>query len=763
MKRRLLSTVAIPASALGLVVALSWPSHAQSVNMGTAGSFAVLAGSTVTNTGPTVLEGNLGVFPGTAIVGFPPGIVNPPYATYAGNAVAGQAQTDLTTAYNALAGLPTTVNLTGQDLGGRTLGPGVYEFNSSAQLTGPLILDAQGNPNALFVFNVGSTLTTASASSISLIGGAQGQNVFFRVGSSATLGTATSFVGDILALTSISLNTGANITCGAALARNGAVTLDTNRISIPTSTPCLAPLLPPPVVVTPPGGEPVVVPPVVTPPVIVPPIVVAPPGTVVPPVVVAPGVVVEPVVVPPGTVVPPGSIAILPDGAVLPEGTPIPPGVPVTVAPAEATITPAATVTNVINASFFEAVRTNSTLPQGFLDLATLSPVAQANALAQLAGEAGTAVAPAGIQAMNSFLRQVLNPFAGDRLLDFIGERVGPGPLVVKALGYAPVSPQSPNRLFSDPRVRGPAAGAPEPRRWALWGAAYGDHNRVDGNALAGSHDRSVSNFSIATGLDYRVTPNTVVGFAIAGGGTKFGLANGFGGGSSEMIQAAAYSFMRFGAAYVSTALAYSGHWTETDRTLTFANDRLSADFFANDVGARVEGGYRFKLQGLGSTQFGLTPYVALQGQAFWTPSYRETGSGSSPFALAYDARKADVGRTEIGAWFDHTIPLANAALVMRTRVAWAHDHYFADPTIVKVEFQSLPGRAFTVKGAEPATDFALLSLGASVKFRNAWSFDARFDGEWGFRSRDGREFAIDSREGYSRTYAGMGTLRYAW
>jgi uncharacterized protein with beta-barrel porin domain len=600
---------------------------------------------------------------------------------------------------------PTTVNLTGQDLGGRTLGPGVYEFNSAAQLSGPLILDAQGDPNALFIFKIGSTLTTASASSISLIGGAHGRNVFFIVGSSATLGTSTLFVGDILALTSITLNTEAKITCGAALARNGAVTLDSNSISIPTTEACLATL-------------------------------------VLPPVVVGPDEVVEPIVLPPGSVVPPGSTAILPDGTVLPPGAPIPPGVPVTLAPVKITITPGATVAIVINSAFFEAVSNNSSLPQGFLDLAKLSPVERANALAQLAGEAGTAVAPAGIQAMNSFLRLVLNPFAGNRLLDFIGEPVKPETIVFKD----PVNPQSPNS------VRGPF-GAPDQRRWSIWGAAHGGHSSVDGKTLAGSHERSVSTVSIATGLDYLITPNTVVGFALGGGHTDFGLANGFGDGSSNMIQTAAYSFTRSGPAYLSTALAYTAHWTKTARKLTFADERLTADVFANNAGARVEGGYRFELPGLGSTQFGLTPYAALQGQAFWMPSYRESGSGSSPFALAYDARRTEVGRIEIGAWFDHTIPLDNAALVMRARAAWAHDHYFSDPATVAVKFQSLPNWPFKIKGAEPATDFALLSVGASVQFIDGWSFDARFDGDLGFRSG----------ELSSRTFAGMGTLRYIW
>jgi type VI secretion system secreted protein VgrG len=204
------------------------------INLGTADSFAVLAGSTVTNTGATNVHGNLGVWPGTAITGFPPGIVSGG-TIHANDAVAMQAQSDLTTAYNFAAGQPCGTVLTGQDLGGLTLTSGVYCFASSAQLTGTLTLDAQGDPNAVFLFQIGSTLTTASSSSVVFINGGQGDSVFWQVGSSATLGTTTAFAGNILALSSITLNTGANIQCGRALARNGAVTMDTNDVSIDTA------------------------------------------------------------------------------------------------------------------------------------------------------------------------------------------------------------------------------------------------------------------------------------------------------------------------------------------------------------------------------------------------------------------------------------------------------------------------------------------------------------------------------------------------
>jgi hypothetical protein len=203
------------------------------VDLGTADTFAVLAGSAVTNTGPSVVGGDLGVSPGSAISGFPPGTVNG--TTHDADAVAGQAQNDLTTAYNFAAGESCGTNLTGQDLGGLTLTPGVYCFTSSAQLTGTLTLNSQGNPNAVFVFQIGSSLTTASASDVVVSNGGEGDNVFWQVGSSATLGTTTAFAGNILALTSITLTTGADIECGRALARNGAVTMDTNDVSIDTA------------------------------------------------------------------------------------------------------------------------------------------------------------------------------------------------------------------------------------------------------------------------------------------------------------------------------------------------------------------------------------------------------------------------------------------------------------------------------------------------------------------------------------------------
>jgi Ice-binding-like/IPTL-CTERM motif len=242
MTRKRVGCVAV-AGLIALVAGVSPASAQTAPSLGSAQSYAVLGGSTVTNTGASVIGGDLGLSPGTAVTGFPPGVVVGG-SIHAADAAALSAQSSLTTAYNSAAGQSCTQDLTGQDLGSRTLTPGVYCFSSSGALTGSLTLNAQGNAAAVFIFKFGSTLTTASGSSVVMINGGTQCNVFWQVGSSATLGTSTAFAGNILALTSITATTGANIV-GRALARNGAVTLDTNNIT-PSSC-AVAPVPPPPV------------------------------------------------------------------------------------------------------------------------------------------------------------------------------------------------------------------------------------------------------------------------------------------------------------------------------------------------------------------------------------------------------------------------------------------------------------------------------------------------------------------------------------
>ena len=224
-------------TAMGASVLLAWTLAGQSaafaadapVGLGTAASYSVLGGATVTNTGPTTLSGDLGVNAGSAITGFPPGEAFG--ATHAGDKESGQAQLDLTTAYNDAAGRASTASVAG-DLVGQTLVSGVYTSAGPLSVSGALTLDGQGNPNSVFIFQVASDLITATASSIVLANGAQACNVYWQVGRSATLGTASTFTGTILALTSVSVTTGTTVE-GRALARNGQVSLDTNVFTSP--------------------------------------------------------------------------------------------------------------------------------------------------------------------------------------------------------------------------------------------------------------------------------------------------------------------------------------------------------------------------------------------------------------------------------------------------------------------------------------------------------------------------------------------------
>ena len=252
---------AVPLLVAAVVLSNLSSTHAQdtralAVNpaLGTAAPFAVLGSTTVTNTGGTNVTGDLGVSPGGAVVGFPPGIITG--TTHAANATSLSAQNSVTTAYNMLAVQPCDVNLTGQNLGGLTLTPGVYCFNTSAQLTGTLTLNGLGNPGSVWVFQTGSTLTTASGANVSFINGAQACGVHWQIGSSATLGSGTTFRGNIFALVSITAITGAS-SAGALFARTGAVTLDTNVVSVvgscgfgpppppPTPVPTPTPPVPP--------------------------------------------------------------------------------------------------------------------------------------------------------------------------------------------------------------------------------------------------------------------------------------------------------------------------------------------------------------------------------------------------------------------------------------------------------------------------------------------------------------------------------------
>jgi ice-binding like protein len=241
----LLATVPVLFTTIALLIAGESAAFAQvAPTLGSAGTFAVLGASTVTNTGDTVLDGNLGLSPGTSVTGFPPGTITAPFQEFPPNGtVAQQAQTDLTAAYNQAEAEPaTTTGVT--SIGTETLTPGVYNSDSSMDITGTLTLNAQGNPDAAFIFQAGSTLTAENGITVDLINDAQPGCVFWQVGSSATLGTGVTFTGNVLALASITVNTGDTVD-GSMLASNGAVTLADDDITAPPTCSVPVPLASP--------------------------------------------------------------------------------------------------------------------------------------------------------------------------------------------------------------------------------------------------------------------------------------------------------------------------------------------------------------------------------------------------------------------------------------------------------------------------------------------------------------------------------------
>jgi uncharacterized protein with beta-barrel porin domain len=278
-----------------------------------------------------------------------------------------------------------------------------------------------------------------------------------------------------------------------------------------------------------------------------------------------------------------------------------------------------------------------------------------------------------------------------------------------------------------------------------VWAAGFGGSQTTDGNTALGSNNTTSSLAGVAVGADYRFSPDTIAGFALAGGGTSFSVNNS-GYGRSDLFQAGAFVRHKSGPAYVSAALAYGFQDITTDRTVTIAGvDRLHAAFNANAYSGRIEGGYRFATPWLGG--LGLTPYAAGQFTTFDLPAYAESALVGTPaFALAYGAKSVTDSRSELGVRSDKSFALANAMLTLRGRLAWAHD--FNADRAVAATFQALPGASFVVNGAAQPHDSVLTSASAEVRWMNGWSAAATFEGEF-----------ADT----VRSYAGKGVVRYSW
>jgi autotransporter-associated beta strand protein len=385
-------------------------------------------------------------------------------------------------------------------------------------------------------------------------------------------------------------------------------------------------------------------------------------------------------------------------------------------------------VANSINAFF----NNGGALPPSFVNLLSLTGGNLAGALSQLSGEVATDADKGAFQLMNQFLDLMVDPFVAGR-----GTSGAP-------MGYAQDASFPPDvasayaQALKAPGMPLKAAPASRPG-WGAWGASYGGTNQTKGDPVLGSNDVAANDFGVAAGLDYHATPDTVVGFALAGGGTGWNLAQGLGSGRSDAFQGGIYGTAHWGDAYVAADAAFANHWFTTNRTAV--GDQLTARFNGQSFGARLEAGYRF-----GMPAFGVAPYAAVQAQSFRTPTYSETDLNGGGFGLTYNAMNATDTRSELGDRFDLTTTLGMMPLILRSRFAWAHD-WVSNPALGAV-FQALPGASFVVNGAAPPKDSGLASASAELRLAPAWSLTGKFDGE----------FARGSQ-----TYAGTGIVRYTW
>lgn len=361
---------------------------------------------------------------------------------------------------------------------------------------------------------------------------------------------------------------------------------------------------------------------------------------------------------------------------------------------------------------------------------ANLSP----SGLTQASGESATGSQQTTFNAMNLFMSLLTDVFGVER-----GGTLGATPYTAEASAYAATGRRPSDALASIYRKALPPTFE---QRWDVWAAGYGGSQTTDGNAAVGSNNTSSSVYGTAVGLDYRFSPSTVVGFALAGGGTGFGV-NGLGWGHSDLFQAGAFVRHNAGPAYVTAALAYGWQDVTANRMVTAAgSDQLRAQFNANAVSGRIEGGYRHA-----TPWIGLTPYAALQATMFSLPSYSEFAVvGTNTFALNYAAKDVTSTRTELGLRADRSFAAGSGVVTLRGRVAWAHD-FNPDRTVGAV-FQALPGSAFVVNGAALARDSALTTASVQMNWMNGWSASATFEGEF---------------SNVTRSYAGKGVVRYSW
>jgi uncharacterized protein with beta-barrel porin domain len=359
--------------------------------------------------------------------------------------------------------------------------------------------------------------------------------------------------------------------------------------------------------------------------------------------------------------------------------------------------------------------------------------------LAQISGESATGTQQTTFNAMNQFIGVMTDPSIAGR--EDPASPVGASQFADDSDDTAAARTGAERDAYAAMSTKAP--GEALARRWNVWAAGYGGSQTTDGNATMGTSTASSRIFGAAVGADYRFSPFTLAGFALAGGGTNFAI-NGAGSGRSDLFQAGAYLRHIVGPAYVSAALAYAWQDVNSDRIVTIAGvDRLHAQFNASAFSGRVEGGYRFATPWMS----GLTPYAAGQFTTFELPAYAESVvSGANTFALGYTAKNVTASRSELGLRSDASFAMQDAIFTLRGRAAWAHN--FNPNSSVAATFQTLPGASFVVNGAAQAAEAALATASAEMKWLNGFSLGATFEGEF---------------SSVTRGYAGKGVARYQW
>jgi autotransporter-associated beta strand protein len=366
--------------------------------------------------------------------------------------------------------------------------------------------------------------------------------------------------------------------------------------------------------------------------------------------------------------------------------------------------------------------------------------------LTQVSGEVATGSQQTTFDAMTQFMGVMTDPFTAGRGFEAPGATgfaaegdafnayasTGHKRAGAERDAYGMITKAAPRNPVFDPR-------------WSVWAAGFGGSQTTDGNGATGSNTASSRLGAVAVGADYLFSPQTIAGFALAGGGTNFSVANG-GSGRSDLFQAGAFVRHTVGSAYITAAAAYGWQDITTDRIVTIAGiDRLHAEFNANAFSGRVEGGNRYVMPWMGG--IGLTPYAAAQATIFDLPAYAEQAlSGANTFALAYAAKSETAPRSELGLRSDKSYAVGDAILTLRGRAAWAHD--FKTDRSIAATFQTLPGASFVVNGAALAHDAALTTASAEMKFISGISLAATFEGEF---------------SEVTRSYAGKGVARYQW